>query len=323
MMDDDRIERALRHGPPNDPRFEPSGRWLDAVPAAELTPDRRPRPEMRLFAGLAAIAAVILVAVVVAGPLSQLREQGVGGLIGEVERRGAIRVALDGSPPQAFTASGGYDGFDIDVAHELADRLGVRLDILLVPRAEILAGEASGDWDVAISSVSDALPLGPAAQTTEPYAVVTGALAVAEDDTASTPDDLDGMTLCVVSGSTAEAWANGSLLPEDGLLSSPPADADVTTRTTAQECVAAMADGTARAVVVDRESDVSAGGGLRFLAPAPFESRLIAVVDGRAGGAATLVARLNQLFAGMAADGSIREFGQRRFAGDDVTPPTD
>lgn len=322
-MDDDRIERALRRGPPDDPRFEPSGRWVDAAQAADVTSDRQRRPQLRQFAALAAIAAVVVVAVAIAGQLFQLREQGVGGLVGEVERRGSVRVALDGGPPQVFTAASGYDGFDIDVARELANRLGVRLDLVIAPRSEILAAESGGDWDVAVSSVPDALALGPSALVTRPYAVVDGAVAVRPDDSASTSDDLGEAAVCVVDGSTAEAWVSGSLRPEIGLLAEPPQGVEIVVQSTSQECVAAVVSGTARAAAVDRPSDVSTGGALRILPQAPFASRLVAVVDARADGAATLVARLNQLFAAMAADGTIRDFGQRRFGGADVTPQAD
>jgi len=322
-MDDDRIERGLRHGPPDTPRFEPSGRWLDAAQAADVTAERRSGPGLRPFAALAAVAAVIVLAVAIVGPLAQVREQGVGGLIGEVERRGALRMALDGGPPQAFTTSSGYEGFDVDVAMELATRLDVRLDPVIVPRSEILAGESGGSWDVAISSVPDALELGSSALVTRPYAVVDGAVAIRADDPASTLDDLAGSMVCVVAGSTAEAWTGGSVRAETGLLASPPAGLEVMVQSTAQECVAAVVAGTARAAAVDRRTDVSTGGGVRLLSEPPFESRLVAVVDADEDGAATLVARLNQLFAAMAADGTIRDIGQRRLGGADVTPPGD
>jgi polar amino acid transport system substrate-binding protein len=324
MMDDERIERALHRGPPNDPPFESSGRWLesiDAGAAARLGVKRRPL--INTFAALAAVAAVLLIGAVIAGPILQLRQMGVGGLVAEVERRGALRVALDGGPPQAFSPGSGYDGFDIDVAREVAARLGVRMELVVVPRDEILGAESGGNWDVAISSVADGQPLGASTLTTDPYAVIAGAVLVRSDDPASTLNDLDGATLCVVSGSTAEAWVAGSLRMDGDLVTPPPLGADVVARSTVQECIDATADENVRAVVVDRRTDVPASGSVRFLPSAPFESRLVAVVDERAEGAATLVARLNQLFAEMASDGTIREFGQRRFAGDDVTPAAD
>ncbi len=323
MMDEERIERALHRGPPNDPQFEPSGRWLESIDAGAPARLGTHRPLINAFAALAAVAAVLLVVAVVAGPILQLRQLGVGGLVAEVERRGALRVALDGGPPQAFGPSSGYDGFDIDVAREVAARLGVRLDIVVAPRSEILRAESGAIWDVAISSIAAGLPLGPSALTTQPYAVISGAVIVRDDDPALTLRDLDGAALCVVSGSTAEAWAAGSLHPDGDPVTSPPTGADIVARSTAQECVDAIANESVRAAVVDRRSDVPASGSIRFLSAAPFESHLVAVVDERAAGAATLVARLNQLFAEMAADGTIREFGQRRFAGDDVTPAAD
>ena len=314
-MDDERVDRALRRGPPGDPPFEPSGRWIQVAPALELEAQRARRHRVQAFAGLVAVAAVLVVAAVVAGPLLELRERGVGGLVADVERRGVIRVAIDGGPPLAFGPSVGYDGFDIDMARDVAARLGVRLELVVVPRDEILDPASDGEWDVAMSFVPDVAPLGPAALTTDAYAVVPGGFGLRQDDDASAPEDLAGESLCVVSGSAAQAWMTGG-------FGSPPADAELVVRATLEECLAAVADRSVRAVTVDRRSDLG-GAGLRVLASPPFELRLVAVVDGSTDGASSLVARLDQLFAEMAADGTIREYGQRRFAGDDVTPPTD
>lgn len=318
-MNDDRIDRALRLGPPADPRFQPSGRWLDAVAAEGAAPGHAERRWVQAFASLAAVAAVLVIAAAIAGPLLQLREQGAGGLVAEVERRGVLRVAIDGGPPLAFSPGSGYDGFDIDVAREVAERLGVRLDIVVVPRPQILKGASAERWDVAMSFVPDAVPLGSSALRTDPYANVSSAMAVREDDAASAPADLAGEALCVVAGSLSESWLAGELTAGESGPAAPPDGAVPVARATLEECFAALDTGTVRGVVVDRRSDLG-GSGLRPLEPEPFENRLVAVVDGSTAGAASLVARLNQLLADMAADGTIREFSQRRFAGDDVTP---
>ncbi len=321
MMDDDRLERSLRRGPPADPPFQPSGRWLDVVADAPAREDH-PRRPFQAFASLAAVAAVLVIAALIAGPLFHLREQGAGGLVAEVERRGVIRVAIDGGPPLAFGPAFGYDGFDIDVANEVARRLGVRVELVVAPRAEILQAASAGRWDVGLSFVPDAVQLGPSALRTAPYAIVRAAVAVRPEDAAVTPGDLAGESLCVVSGSVAEAWLNGQLGAGESGPPPPPARSVAVTRATLQECLTAVADAGLRAVVADRRSDLG-GSGLRLLVSPPFENRLIAVVDGSTDGAGSLVSRLNQVFAEMAADGTLREYGQRRFAGEDVTPVAD
>jgi polar amino acid transport system substrate-binding protein len=321
-MDDDRIERSLRRGPPADPHFEPSGRWLEAAEQAlEGRPDSARGVPFTAIVGLAAAASIVAVALI-AGQLIQVREQGVGGLVAEVERRGILRVAIDGGPPQVFSSGLGYDGFDLDVASEVADRLGVRLDIVVVPRAQILAADARGVWDVAISSTPAALSMDAAARSTEPYARVAGAVAVRPDDQAQDIEDLASSDVCVVRGSAAEAWLGDNLIPDHGdEVQALPSLVSAQVQTTLAECLVGLRDGTWRAVVVDRRADLLGAAGARVLGgEPPFVLRLVAIVDGREQGAASLVTRLNRLFEEMAAEGVIADLSRRRFAGDDATP---
>lgn len=323
-MDDERVERALRAGPPDEPDFQPSGRWLQTADQniqRVRTSTRRLRFEPAGLVAVVAAAAAVFLIVSLGGPLLELRERGVGGLVSEVERRGALRVAVDGGPPQVFTSAGGYDGFDIDIARAVADRMDVRLDIVVVPRAEILAADARAQWDVAISSVPASANLDAAARTTQPYAVVPGAVAVRVEDAATDLPDLEDETLCVVAGSSGERWA-AQELGADGVLEMRPVPhkTDVLVHSTSEQCIAALRDGEARGMVTDRRSDLAGVSGVRLLQTPPFIVPLVAVIDGRVDGSATLVARLNGLFADMAADGTIRDLSQRRFAGDDVTP---
>jgi polar amino acid transport system substrate-binding protein len=324
MMDDERVERALRAGPPDEPDFQPSGRWLQTADQdieRVRTSTRRLRFEPAGLVAVVAVAAAVFLIVILGGPLLELRERGAGGLVSEVERRGAVRVAVDGGPPQVFTTTGGYDGFDVDIARAVADRLGVRLEIVVVPRAEILAADTRARWDVAISSVPASANLDAAARTTQPYAVVSGAVAVQLEGEATDLPDLEGGTLCVVAGSSAESWATEELGPDGVLEMRPvPQTANVLVHSTSEQCIAALRDGEARGMVTDRRSDLAGVSGVRLLGSPPFIVPLVAVVDGRVDGYATLVARLNGLFAEMAADGTIRDLSQRRFAGDDVTP---
>lgn len=323
-MDDDRMERLLRRGPPGDPPFEPSGRWLEAGERElelEQGPATGPRSRtVTLFAGLAAAAAILVVAVI-GGQLVQLRDQGAGGLVADVERRGALRVAIDGGPPQAFTSGRGYDGFDLDIAREVADRLGVRLDVVVVPRAELLAADAERRWDVAISSIPAALARDASARPTDPYAVVAGAVAVSSDDAAESIDELASTELCVVAESSADAWVRGGLTAgADDTIQPLPGSIEPHARATLAECLTGVAEGMWRAVILDRRSDVAGASNLRLLDGSPFELALVALTDGSEAGVEPLVVRLNRLFEEMAADGSIADISRRRFAGDDVTP---
>ena len=56
--------------------------------------------------------------------------EGGGDLLQEIKDRGVLRVSTDPAyPPQSFqTESGDFKGFDIDVAEEIAKRLGVEVE---------------------------------------------------------------------------------------------------------------------------------------------------------------------------------------------------
>lgn len=53
-------------------------------------------------------------------------------LLADIEERGTIRISTDPNyAPQSFlNESGEYEGFDIDVAREIAERLGVEVEFV-------------------------------------------------------------------------------------------------------------------------------------------------------------------------------------------------
>ncbi len=72
-----------------------------------------------------------------------------------VQRSGVLRVAIDATyPPMEFEGRDGPAGFDIDLARELAGRLGVRAEFVVMSWDGIIAGLVSGRYDVIISSMN-------------------------------------------------------------------------------------------------------------------------------------------------------------------------
>jgi His/Glu/Gln/Arg/opine family amino acid ABC transporter permease subunit len=94
------------------------------------------------------------VAVLAAGPgagLAAAREDS----LAQVQRSRVLRVAVDPTyPPMAFEQNGTPVGFDIDLAKELARRLGVRAEFVVSDWAGIIAGLHAGRYDVIISSMN-------------------------------------------------------------------------------------------------------------------------------------------------------------------------
>src|SRR5687768_1453722 len=77
---------------------------------------------------------------------------GGGDLLQEVKDRGVLRVSTDAAyPPQSFlTESGDFKGFDIDVAEEIAKRLGVEVEWITPSWDVITAGNWNGRWDLSV-----------------------------------------------------------------------------------------------------------------------------------------------------------------------------
>lgn len=80
----------------------------------------------------------------------------VDGHLAEVCEAGAIVVSTDPAyPPQSFlNDQGDYEGFDIDVAREIAERLGVEVEFTDPSFDAVVAGNWSGRWDVSVGSVT-------------------------------------------------------------------------------------------------------------------------------------------------------------------------
>ena len=83
-------------------------------------------------------------------------EEGGKNLLQEVKDRGVLRVSTDPAyPPQSFqTQSGEFKGFDIDVAEEIAKRMGVEVEWQTPAWEVITAGHWNGRWYLSVGSMT-------------------------------------------------------------------------------------------------------------------------------------------------------------------------
>jgi ABC-type amino acid transport substrate-binding protein len=79
-----------------------------------------------------------------------------GGLLDKIKKAGKLVVSTDPKyPPQSeLTPDGKYEGFDIDVATEIAKRLGVDIEFTTPDWTAITAGGWGGRWDVSVGSMT-------------------------------------------------------------------------------------------------------------------------------------------------------------------------
>ena len=131
-----------------------------------------------------------------------------GETLDRVMERGAMVVATNsGWPPQSFLGEDNQlTGFDIDVAKDIAERLGVEVSFETPDWAVMTGGHWNGRFDLAVGSVTPTKPRAevidfPATYYFSPYVFV-----VHQDSAAQTRDDLDGEVIGVETGTTSEDY---------------------------------------------------------------------------------------------------------------------
>jgi len=133
-------------------------------------------------------------------------------LLDTIKERGTLIVGVEGTyPPFNFvdTKTHELDGFDIDVAKLVAERLGVKVQFVKTEWSAILAGLSSGKFDVILNQVG----ITPERQKTfdfsVPYVASSPQLILRKNDDSNYQSfaDLKGKKLGVSQGSNYEALA--------------------------------------------------------------------------------------------------------------------
>ena len=125
-----------------------------------------------------------------ADPIEQADEA--GDLLETIRERGEIVVSSDPNyEPQSFLdADGNLIGFDVDVAREIADRLGVDIRFETPEWDAITAGSWSGRWDISVGSMTITVPRKDALSFTRPYYYAPAALAASDSSGVDSVDQL-------------------------------------------------------------------------------------------------------------------------------------
>jgi len=145
--------------------------------------------------------------------VTPLRRAAGGDLLADVKRRGVLVVSTDADyKPQSYrNADGSWTGFDIDVAREIAKRLGVKPEFQSVSFDITTAGSWSGRWDVNVDSMAITQGRAKVLYFTEPYYFVPASFAVHRDSSATSIADLNGKKIGVGAATTYEQYLNGQM----------------------------------------------------------------------------------------------------------------
>lgn len=137
-------------------------------------------------------------------------------LLAQICDKGVLTVSTDPAyPPQSkyVPKEDTYVGFDIDVATEIAKRLGVEIAWETPSWDVITAGGWNGRWDMSVGSMTPTNDRQKVLDFTEPY-YYTPAVVVVHQDNTSVKDvagDLDGDKIGVCSGCTYEQYLQKEL----------------------------------------------------------------------------------------------------------------
>jgi len=124
------------------------------------------------------------------GEVPSCDDGGQDGLFAEVCDAGVLVVSTDPAyPPQSFLneATGDYEGFDIDVATEIASRLGVEVEFTDPTFDAVVAGSWGGRWDVSVGSVTVTEERRSVLDFTRPYYFTPAQISVFDPDAEPAP----------------------------------------------------------------------------------------------------------------------------------------
>lgn len=140
-----------------------------------------------------------------------------GATLDRVQGKGELTgVLMENYPPFSFlNEQNQLDGFDVDVAKAVAERLGVRLKLETPSWDVIAAGRWSGRYDICVCSMTPSKARAEVFDFPVEYYQSPAVIVVNAKDTAITSGkDLSGKKVAVISASTYEAYLNKDLTIE-------------------------------------------------------------------------------------------------------------
>ena len=150
-----------------------------------------------------------------------------GGLLDKVIKKGTLTVSTDPNyKPQSFKKPDGtFEGFDIDVATELAKRLGVKVAFVTPDWSLITAGSWSGRWDASVGSMTITADRQKVLDFSPPYYFTPAQMTVSKASGITTMDGLAGKSICAGEATTYLDWLSGKKLDFGSLspTTTPPA----------------------------------------------------------------------------------------------------
>lgn len=286
------------------------------------------------------IAAVLFAVTMVAAACNQTKTTPSGGgeqpaandLLAKIKQDGVMRVSTDPNYfPQSFLNNNGeMVGFDIEVAEEIARRLGVEVEWKTPRWGTIISGHWGDRWDVSVGSMTPLPERQEVLYFTPPYRYDPVGVAVHSDNTTvqDIATDLDGATIGTCGGCTYEYYVEKTLsapgLKVDFLID----DAVVKPYETDLNAVSdlSLGDGTRLDAVISTISVLQgaekAGKPIKLVGDPLFGEPVSVAVDKSSSLDSTSLSKeLTRIVNQMAQDGTLTEISMKWYDEDKTKPP--
>ena len=292
--------------------------------------------------GISAVLAVLVLALALGASACGGSDESANDLLASIEDKGVLTVSTDPAyPPQSSLNedAGQYEGFDIDVATEIAERLGVDIAWEAPAWDAIISGNWNGRWDISVGSMTITPERAEVLHFTPPYYYTPASIAVHEDNTSiTTASHLDGKKVGVCGGCTYDLYLQNKLEiaqdPSGGavLIESEVSDPQIKTYDTDSTAIQDLdlGDGRRLDAVISawptlREA-IKTGSPIKIVGAAPkvlgvslfFEPLSVAIDRNSQLDPTSLVERLSEIVSEMHEDGTLTELSEKWY-GVDIT----
>jgi len=253
-----------------------------------------------------------------------------GGLLDHVLKAGKLVVSTDPNyaPQSQQKPDGTFEGFDIDVATEVAKRLGVGVDFVTPDWAVITAGGWGGRWDASVGSMTVTSDREKVLDFSPPYYYTPAQMTASQASGITTLDGLAGKTVCVGEATTYLDWLQGKKLDFGSLspTSTPPAGVQATTQKTDAQCPQLWASGRndfegwlSSSTAVD--GAIKAGLPVVKVGDPVYAEPLAIAIDKAGPDPSDFNAKLKTIIDAMHQDGTLKGFSEKWFGIDLTQPP--
>jgi polar amino acid transport system substrate-binding protein len=254
-----------------------------------------------------------------------------GDLLAKICASGKLRVATDPKyPPQSkFNASTNtWEGFDVDVAQQIADRMGLTLEFVTPNWGVITAGSWNDRWDLSVGSMTPLPERADVLNFTPAYYYVPAALAVYKDSQITSPADLTGKKVGSCGGCTYEEYLKGTLTLPGYTFDFQVSGAQIVTYDTDStgiedlalgDCLRLCAMFTSQSVI---QGAIDSGAPIQFLGdPLYLEPDAIAIDKAAPADPAAFTDEVSKIVEDMHADGTLSQLSNQWFGVDYTQAP--